>query len=79
MDKTLLILGLFVVVNIYFNKKLGIILGLLLLVFMDDYPVEIKKDDTLFEIKCSEACENVNNKKIVCQTECLRNLKSILK
>jgi hypothetical protein len=82
MDITLLILGIFVAVSVYFDKKLGIIVGLLLLVFMVDYPVKVKDtDDTMktMDMKCSDSCNEVVEDKLVCQADCLKNLKSILK
>ena len=79
MDITLLLLGSFLAISIYFNKKLGIIIGLLLLVFMVDYPVKVQKAGAAIEDKCSKQCKKDVNDELVCKSECIKNLKDILK
>ena len=80
MDMLLLTLGILIVVSMYYNKKLGAIVGLIAMIIIIEYPTKIKvKDSSNIEISCEKKCSEDDKNKLVCKTECIKNLRGILK
>jgi hypothetical protein len=81
MDILLLTLGILTAVAVYYNKKLGVVVGLIAMLILIEYPVKIK-DSVIGDgdsESCKKECTRDDENKLVCKTECVKNLRSILK
>jgi len=81
MDILLLTLGILTAVAVYYNKKLGVVVGLIAMLILIEYPVKIK-DSVIGDgdsESCKKECTRDDKNKLVCKTECVKNLRSILK
>ena len=79
MDFVLLLLGIVVLVVFNYNKKVGGIIGVILFLVLSEYNIKTEKIGNSVEIKCTKDCEKDVNDKLVCKSECIKNLKEILK
>ena len=79
MDILLLTLGILTAVGVYYNKKIGIVIGLIAMMVLIEYSVEVKDSDAGVSESCKKECTKDENNKLVCKTECVKNLRGILK
>jgi hypothetical protein len=79
MDLVLLLLGIAVLVVFNYNNKVGVIIGAIILLVLSEYNIKTEKIGNSVEIKCTKDCEKDVNDKLVCKSECIKNLKEILK
>jgi hypothetical protein len=80
MNMLLLTLGILTAVAVYYNKKLGVIVGLVAMMVIIEYPIEVKDtDENSTSESCKKECVKDENNKLVCKTECVKTLRGILK
>ena len=79
MNMLLLTLGILTAVAVYYNKKIGVIVGLGAMMVIIEYPIEVKDTDSSTSESCKKECVKDENNKLVCKTECVKTLRGILK
>ena len=80
MDILFLVLGLLTTVAVYYNIKVGVIIGLVAMMILIHYPVKINNNSSSgMEVSCRKECKKDSNNKLVCKTDCVKTLRGILK
>ena len=79
MKFVLLVIGLLTALAFYYGKRIGVVAGLIAMLIIIEYPIKIKDFASKIGEDCKKECAKDENNKLVCKTECVKNLRSILK
>ena len=79
MKVVLLVIGLLTALAFYYGKRIGVIAGLIAMMIIIEYPIKIKDSSSKIGETCEKECAKDEHNKLVCKTECVKNLRSILK
>jgi len=79
MDILFLVLTIMIAVSVYYDKKWGVVAGLIAMMILIHYPFVTKNNSKGIEISCKKECTTDSNNKLVCKTDCIKTLKEILK
>ena len=74
----LLVLGILTSVAVFYNIKIGIIIGLIAMLIIIYYPKNINQQSGI-ELSCRKECVTDKNNELVCKTDCVKTLRGILK